>query len=155
MTIFIAADHRGFEFKNKIVEYLQQKNIRVEDMGPYEYDPVDDYPDFAFKVAQAIRQNPSELLGIVICGSGAGVSAAANRNPGVICGLGFNIKQVKHMRENDHANVLALPSDYIDFDTATSFINTFLEAVPKTDEKYLRRARKLDEVQKAPPEAII
>ncbi|KKQ36253.1 MAG: Ribose-5-phosphate isomerase B [Candidatus Roizmanbacteria bacterium GW2011_GWA2_37_7] len=54
MTIFIGADHRGFELKNKLVEYLQNKDIRVEDLGNYELDPEDDYPDFAQKVAQAV-----------------------------------------------------------------------------------------------------
>jgi len=68
MTIFIGADHRGFELKNKLVEYLQNKNIRVEDLGNYEHDPEDDYPDFAQKVAQAVLQNPDNFLGIVICG---------------------------------------------------------------------------------------
>lgn len=150
MTIFIGADHRGFEFKNKIVEHLQQKNIKVDDMGPYEYDPEDDYPDFAFKVAQAVAQNPKEFIGIVTCGSGVGVSVAANRYKGVICGVGFNPKQVQHIRENDHANVLAIPSDYVDFETATQFINIFLNTPLKTEEKYLRRVRKLDEDQKAP-----
>src|SRR5690348_16382720 len=113
MTIFIAADHRGFELKNQLVEYLQEKNIRVEDMGNYQYDPLDDNPDYSRKVAEAVLQNEHDFLGIVICGSGVGVSIAANRLPGIRCGLGFNAQQIKHMKENDHVNVLALPAEYI------------------------------------------
>ena len=89
MTIFIAADHRGFELKNKIIEYLHEKNTRIEDLGNYQYDPQDDYPDFARKVAQAVLQNTKEFFGIVICGSGVGVSIVANRFPGIRCAIGF------------------------------------------------------------------
>jgi len=150
MTIFIGADHRGFELKNKIIEYLQEKNIRVEDMGNMEYDPADDYPDPAQKVAQAVLQNPQDFLGIVICGSGVGVSIAANRYRGVRAGLGFDLDQVKHMRKNDQVNVLSLPSDYVDLDKAKQFIDIFLATDPATDEKYLRRSKKLDEFEEKP-----
>ncbi len=145
MTIFIGADHRGFELKNKIIEYLQEKNIRVEDMGNYEYDANDDYPDYSKKVAQAVLQNPDDLLGIVICGSGVGVSVAANRYHGIVCALGFDVKQITSARIHDHVNVLALPSDHVDFEKSKQMIDAFLEAKPNYDEKYLRRLQKLDE----------
>lgn len=145
MTIFIGADHRGLELKNQIVEYLQEKNIRVEDLGNYEHDPEDDYPDFAKKVAQAVLQNPEEFLGIIICGGG-GVEITANRFKGIRCALGFNEDQVKHVRENDHANVLAIPADYVDLETAKKFVDIFMETELKQDEKYLRRVKKNDEV---------
>ncbi len=144
MTVFMGADHRGFELKNKLVEYLQEKNIRVEDLGNYEQDPQDDYPDFGFKVAQAVLQNPEEFVGILICGGG-GIEMAANRVKGVRCALGFDQTQVQHIRENDHVNVLALAADYITFETATLFVDTFLNTPLKKDEKYLRRVKKLDQ----------
>ncbi len=144
MTIFIAADHRGFELKNKIIEYLQDKNIRVEDMGAYEYQPDDDYPDFGQKVAQAVLQNPQDFLGIVICGSGVGISIATNRYKGIRCAVAFNEEQIKHARENDHINVLALASDFTNFDLAVKLIEVFLSTKPKVEEKYLRRIKKLD-----------
>ncbi len=145
MTIFIGADHRGFELKNKLVEYIQEKNIRVEDLGNYRYEPLDDNPDFSKKVAQAVLQNPKEFLGIVICGSGNGVAMTANRFKGVYCGLAFDEGQVKHMREHDHINILALPSDYIDFEKAKLFVDTFLNTKPLMQEKYIRRLKKTDE----------
>lgn len=146
MTIFIGADHRGFDLKNKLIEYIQDKNIRVEDLGAFVYDQTkeDDYTDFAQKVAQAVLQNPKEFLGIVICGSGSGMAVAVNRNKGLYCGLGFSEEQVRHMRENDHINVLALPSDYIDFEKAKRFVDVFLSTEPLMQEKYLRRIKKLD-----------
>jgi ribose 5-phosphate isomerase B len=102
MNIFIAADHRGFKLKENLIDYLHEKNIRIEDLGNYEHDPEDDYPDFSQKVAQAVLQNPSHHLGIVICGSGIGVAVAVNRYRGIRCALAFNSEQVKHGRENDH-----------------------------------------------------
>ncbi|OGK63100.1 hypothetical protein A2334_00100 [Candidatus Roizmanbacteria bacterium RIFOXYB2_FULL_38_10] len=144
MTIFIASDHRGFELKNKIIEYLQEKNIRIEDLGNYQYDPVDDYPIFARKVVQAVLQNTTEYLGIVICGSGVGVSIVANRFPGIRCAVGFQKEQVVHTRENDNVNVLALPSDYINFEETKELIDAFLQTQTKQEEKYKRRIEELD-----------
>ncbi len=145
MTIFIGADHRGFELKNKLVEYLQEKDIRVEDMGNYEYDANDDFPDYSKKVAQAVLQNPEEFLGIVICGSGVGVSVAANRYHGIVCALGFDLGQVESARMHDHVNVLAIPADYADFEKAKQMIDILVKTKPNYGEKYVRRLRKLDE----------
>ena len=154
MTIFIAADHRGFELKNKLIDYLHEKNIRVEDMGNYQYDPEDDYPDFAKKVAQAVLQNTKDFLGIVICGSGVGVSIVANRFKGIRCALGFSYNQVKHAKENDHINVLALAADYFKdgneengngLEQAKKLVNVFINTKPIIEEKYLRRIKKIDE----------
>lgn len=146
MPVFIAADHRGFDLKNKLVEYLQEINTRVEDFGNYQLDPLDDFPDFAQKVAQAVQQNPTENLGIVICGSAIGVSIAVNRFKQIRCGVALNEEQVKHGRENDHTNILAIASDYCDFEVAKKYIDIFLSSHPKMDEKYLRRGHKLDSI---------
>ncbi len=145
MTIFIGADHRGFELKDKLEDYLREKNIRVEDMGAYEYDAEDDFPDFAKKVAQAVLQNPQEHLGIVVCGSGAGVSIVCNRFKGIRCGAGVNVDEVKHIRSRDHINILALGSDYITFDQAKEMVDAFHETPLSHERKYLRRIKKIDE----------
>jgi ribose 5-phosphate isomerase B len=145
MNIFIGTDHRGFELKNRLMEYLQEKNIRIEDMGNYAYDPLDDYTDYATKVAQAVLQNPAEYSGIVICGSGIGASIMVNRYKGIRCALAFDPSQVKHGRENDDINVISIPSNYIDFEKAKLIVDSFLDSQSKKEEKYLRRVRKLDE----------
>jgi ribose 5-phosphate isomerase B len=144
MTIFIGADHRGYQLKDQLIEYLQSKNIRVEDLGNYEYDAQDDFPTYANKVAQAVLQNPEQYLGIVICGSGVGVCIAANRHKGIYCGLGISEDHIKHIRENDHINVLALASDNFDFETSARFVDAFLEAKPNHQKKYLRRLEMVD-----------
>ncbi|OGK19947.1 hypothetical protein A3C23_04575 [Candidatus Roizmanbacteria bacterium RIFCSPHIGHO2_02_FULL_37_13b] len=171
MKIYIGSDHRGFELKNKLVGWLKEQDHEISDCGNLVYDPQDDYPDFARKVAQNvttstvilnsiqdpintnkmpkqirhdIKTAPSESLGILICGSGVGVSVMANRFKGIICALGFNVDQVSHARENDHINILSIPSDYVTEEQAKAMINAFLTATPKTGEKYLRRLKKLD-----------
>jgi len=146
MTIFIGADHRGFELKNQVIEYLHEKNIRVEDLGAYEHDALDDASDFGQKVAQAVLQKPDNHLGIVICGSGAAVAMAANRIKGIRAALAMNPHQATHIRENDHANVLGLAADYNHFEETQQIIDAFLAAKPKKEEKYLRRVKKLDEI---------
>lgn len=154
MSLFIAADHRGFELKNKLIEYLQEQNTRVEDIGNYEYDPLDDYPDFAQRLAQAVLQKP-DSMGIVICGSGVGVCIATNRFKGIRCALSFKKEQVEHGRQNDHINVLAIPSDYIDIETAKELVDVFLKTQPILEEKYERRIKKLDTAIDTPLEKKI
>lgn len=144
MTIFIGADHRGYQLKDKIIEYLQSKNIRVEDLGNYEYNAEDDYPTYANKVAQAVLQNPAEYLGIVICGSGVGVCIASNRHKGIYCGIGISEDHIKHIRENDHINVLALAADNFSLEESLKFVDTFIEAKPNPQKKYLRRLELVD-----------
>lgn len=147
MNIFIAADHRGFEFKEKIKSWLKKKNYQVIDCGNKVYDPNDDYPDYSLELSRRListKAVKNGALGIVICGSGVGVSIAANRIKGIRCGLGFDTDQVKHARENDHINVLALPSDYVSLEKAKALIKIFLESKPIVKERYLRRIRKLD-----------
>ncbi|MFA9288304.1 MAG: RpiB/LacA/LacB family sugar-phosphate isomerase [Weeksellaceae bacterium] len=144
MTIFIGADHRGFKLKNQITEYLQDKNIRVEDMGNYEYDANDDFPDYAQKVAQAVLQNPEEFLGIVICGSGAGVGIAANRYTGIYCTLAFDKAQIESARAHDHINVIALAADHTDLEKAKEIVDTFINTPLNEGEKYKRRLQKIE-----------
>ncbi len=146
MNIFIGADHRGFDLKNKLIEYLHEKNIRIEDLGNYSYDPLDDHPDFSKKVAQAILQNPQEFLGIVVCGSGIGVTIVANRFKGIRCALGFDKGQIQHGRENDHINVLGLAAEYISLEKAKEIVDIFITTQPKKEEKYFRRIQKIEDV---------
>lgn len=148
MTVFIGADHRGHEMKNALIDYLHEKNIRVEDLGNYNYERGDDYPDYAHKVAMAVLQHPQEYLGIVICGSGIGVSIAANRHKGIRCALVFTIDQVKHGRERDQVNIIALPADYVTLDQAKQLVDTFLDSQPLQEERDIRRIAKIEAIQR-------
>ena len=97
-------------------------------------------------MAQAVLQNPEEYLGIVICGSGVGVTIAVNRFRGIRGGLGFEPDQVKHMRENDQINVLGLAADFLDPEKAKQLVDIFIQTLPKKEQKYFRRIKKLDEI---------
>src|SRR3989344_2271462 len=151
MKIYIASDHRGYQLKNNIVAWLKQKGYDIIDCGPEKYDPLDDYVDYANDVVTKLQRElqvtsflprgkagkfQENSFGILICGSGIGMSIAANRHKGIRAGLGFNIDQVKHGRQNDNINVLILDSDYLDEETNEKLVEVFLNTPAKTDDKY-------------------
>jgi len=142
MKIFIGADHRGFYLKQFLKESLIKKGYEVEDFGNYIYDENDDYPDFAFKVAKEIALD-KEAMGILICGSGAGVCFSANKIKGIRAGLALNEKMAISLKEDDDVNILCLASDFIDNKLAEKIVLAFLKAEFKNEEKYLRRIEKV------------
>jgi len=139
MVVYIGADHRGFELKNKLIEYLKNKEILVEDMGNDHQDPEDDFPVFASQVSKKVQKKTEENKGIVICGSGVGVSITANKFKGIRCVLGFNSDQVKSAVEHNQVNVLALGADYVDFNQAKELVEKFLNTPVNRQEKYQKR----------------
>jgi len=143
MKIYIGADHRGFEMKNKLIEFLIEKNYSVEDCGAYELDITDDYPEIT---ASVVEKMEGDDLGIVLCGSGIGVDIAANRFNGIRSGLGFDEHQVKKGREDDAINVLALAADEITLETAQKLVEVFITTKPLTKDRYVRRQEELDEL---------
>ncbi len=145
MTIFIGTDHNGYELKTKLMEYLQEKDIRVEDMGNYAYEATDDYTVYGREVAKAVLQNPEEFLGIALCGSGIGMSMITNRFKGIRAALCGSVKQVQHGRTNDHINVLCLAAEYLTLEEAKEIVDAFITTPVKKEEKYFRRSKQLDE----------
>ncbi len=143
MKIYLGADHRGFELKNHIKTILTSQNISYEDLGNTEYDPHDDYPIFAERVAKKVAEE-KEVLGIVFCGSGAGVDITANKIDGVRSVLAISPEQVEAARRDDKVNVLAIASDYTDTEQVekiiTAFANTPYEATAK-------RERRLEQIE--------
>ncbi|MEI6533065.1 MAG: RpiB/LacA/LacB family sugar-phosphate isomerase [Candidatus Roizmanbacteria bacterium] len=144
MTIFIGSDHGGFELKEQLIEYLQEQNIRVEDVGAHQIDTNDDFPDFAKKVAESVLANLHEHMGILICRSGTGMAITANRFDNIYCGVPLSEEHVKKMREHNHVNILALPADYVDLETAKTYVELFLSTSTNNGEKYVRRMKKID-----------
>ncbi|MEO1941833.1 MAG: ribose 5-phosphate isomerase B [Campylobacterales bacterium] len=104
MKYFIGTDHAGFEVKGFVVEYLKKRGIEVEDLGCFSPNRVD-YPDYAHKVAEAVRQNPGSF-GILICGSGIGMSLAANKHPGIRAALCHDHYTATMARRHNDANIL-------------------------------------------------
>lgn len=144
MRIYVGSDHRGFELKQKIIALLAERGHDVVDCGNDHLDPFDDAVDFAKIVSQKIQTDP-DARGILFCGSGIDMCIASNRFKGVRCALGINTNHVRHGRENDHINCLAIPAEFIGENEIHEMITTFLNTQPKQDEKYLRRVKKLDE----------
>lgn len=143
MEVVIAADHRGFALKQKLVPFLDQMGHTVIDVGNSQLNPDDDYPDFVFKLVQELHQN-DQAFGIVCCASGIGVAIATNRFPHIRCGLCMNEKHAQFARRDDDINVLALPAEYVDETLAEKIVEIFLKTPFSTNPRYVRRLQKLE-----------
>ncbi len=135
MKIYIASDHAGFYLKKELIKYLGIKGFEVEDMGAFEMDEVDDYPDFIIPCAQKVAKdiNPdtgSGSLGIVIGGSGQGEAIAANKVKGIRAAVyyGGNNQIPKLAREHNNANVLSLGTRFMSGDDAKKAVTAWLDA---------------------------
>jgi ribose 5-phosphate isomerase B len=111
--IYIASDHGGFKLKEKIIQYLVKKEYNITDLGPKELGIDDDYPDYAFLLARKIATEKG-ALGILICRSGNGMVISANKVKGAYAALCINSTHARKAREDDNANILVLPADYLD-----------------------------------------
>src|SRR5438046_1223129 len=100
MNLYIGADHRGFELKETLKPWLIEKGYDVVDCGANALNPTDDYPDFAFAVADHVVAE-SGSRGIVVCGSGVGVTIAANKVPGARCSIATNVEEIRLGRGDD------------------------------------------------------
>lgn len=146
-TIYVGADHRGFEKKNELITLLEGCHpgmVDVRDLGAFEYDENDDFNDPALAVAKAVRED-EQGFGVLVCGSGQGVCMQANRLKGVRAINASTPEEAKTGREDDFANVVCLSSDKIAVDIMEKIVKTLCHTKPKTDAKYQRRAQRLDE----------
>ncbi len=144
---YIGADHRGYELKEKLKKYLEELGYQYEDMGAFEYNKADDFPDFANAVAQKVALK-EENRGILICGSGIGVAVAANKVRGVRAGTPSGIEQLKASVNDESLNVLAISHDFGSEELAKEMVKTFLETPFGRDERYLRRLNKIKALEK-------
>ena len=143
--LYIGADHRGFELKEELKRRLEADGLEVEDLGNEEFDPADDYVDFAKAVAQMVA-NDSDSKGILICGSGVGVDMAANKVRGARSCLVFDQKRAIQSREHEDANIICLASDILIADDAYEMIKSFIQTPFSGEERHLRRLNKLKEL---------
>lgn len=124
MKIAIGGDHAGFDYKQTIIQSLEEGGNEVLDFGPGSDDSVD-YPDHAHPVATAVEEGKAEL-GILICGSGNGVAMTANKHEGIRAALCWNEDLAALSRQHNNANILCLPARFIDLAEAQKLVNTFL-----------------------------
>ena len=142
MTVFIGADHKGYQLKEALKPFITTLGYTVVDSGNTVFDPHDDYPDFAFAVAKRVMQLP-ESLGIVICGSGAGISIAVNKIDGIRATLAVTPEQVHDAKSDDDVNVIALASDYLTSEQAKAIVTEFLKTAFDPQERFVRRIGKI------------
>ncbi|MBI4091131.1 RpiB/LacA/LacB family sugar-phosphate isomerase [candidate division WWE3 bacterium] len=145
MKVFMGADHGGFELKNYLKRELAKK-YEIEDLGADVLDQSDDYPQYASKVAKSV-QTHSGSLGILICRNGVGVLIAANKYKGIRCALSWNPKHSASARNDDHANIISLPADYISNEEALAVAESFLKTPPNPQERFLRRLKQVEDIK--------
>lgn len=148
MNVYLAADHRGFELKETVKEWLADKEaFEVIDLGAKRYVKTDDYPDYGIALGEAVAGDPGSK-GIGICGSGVGMVIAANKVNGVRAGQARDAEIAAVSCSDDSTNVLAVAADYIYEDKAKRVIETWLGCEFAGEARFMRRIKKLEEYEK-------
>ena len=147
MLIYIGADHRGFALKQILKSYIGNVGYEVVDMGADVMNENDDYPEFAVKVAKEVSRDPSLGKGIVICGSGVGMDIVSNKFRNVRCSLCFSADQAMAVRNDNDANILSLPADFLDEDAAKKIVAVWLRTKFDGEERHSRRIKKIEELE--------
>ncbi len=145
MKIAIGADHGGYHLKEELIPFLKDEGCSVIDIGAYD-STSSDYPDFARKVAEKIRDREAER-GILICGSGVGACIAANKFRGIRASVCHDTFSARQGVEDDDMNVLCLGARIIGIELAKILVVTFLSARLKKKERYLRRLQKVKDIE--------
>ncbi|HKQ48666.1 MAG TPA: RpiB/LacA/LacB family sugar-phosphate isomerase [Phycisphaerae bacterium] len=146
MRIGFAADHAGFELKRDLSQAARADGHDIVDFGAFRYDANDEYPDYVFPLAEAIRLEEVER-GIALCGSGIGVCIAANKVAGVRAAVAHEALSVRQGVEDDDLNVLCLGSYVIDPQQAINLVSVFLNSRFSGEARYRRRIRKIGELE--------
>ncbi len=145
MRVSIATDHNGVEQKFELIMFLSELGYEVEDLSK-DNNPTDDYPDFAVRVAKSVVNKESDL-GILMCGTGIGMSIAANKVKGIRCAKVSSVDEARLAREHNNANVIAL-SYKENMDNLKEMIKIFLSTNFSNEERHARRVSKIEELEK-------
>lgn len=140
--IAIGSDHGGFALKQEIIKYLEENGYNFRDFGCYEETSCD-YTEYGKAVAEAVADGLFEK-GIVICGTGIGISITANKVRGIRCALCGDTFSAEATREHNDANILALGGRVVGTGLALKIVETFLNTPFSNDERHIRRIRKIE-----------
>lgn len=143
MKIAIGNDHAGYKAKLEVIDYLKSKGIESIDCGTYSEDSCD-YPDFAKATGEKIVNGNAEF-GVLICGSGEGISIAANKIKGIRCGIAYNDEVAKLMRQHNNANIIAFGARFMTVEEIIHRINIFLET-PFEGGRHAQRVAKIENI---------
>ena len=141
--IALGCDHGGYALMQEVIDYLEKQNIEYQNFGTYSQDSCD-YPVYAKKVAQAIVDGVCEK-GILICGTGIGVSITANKIKGIRAALCGDCFSAKATREHNDANILAMGASVVGAGLALEIVKTFLETPFSNDERHIRRISQIEQ----------
>lgn len=144
--VFVGSDHAGFSLKKRVINYLKDKKISYEDLGPFRYDKEDDYPDYGFKVAEKVSRNLGE--GILICKMAGGMIIVANKVKGVRALACNNIKETIFAREHNHANIIILAALKINSQRKLGrILDLWFNTEWSEEERHQRRIQKISEYE--------
>ena len=146
MKIAIGSDHAGFELKENLKKLLADRGYELDDLGAETFDPQDDYPEFGRKVAEAVASGEYDR-GIVMCGSGIGISMSANKVPGARAAACYTTDMAKISRLHNDANILALGGRITAKETALDIAVTWLETPFSEEARHVRRIRQVQEIE--------
>ncbi|GHU50574.1 hypothetical protein AGMMS49975_01880 [Clostridia bacterium] len=135
--LVLGSDHGGYELKQELINHLTEQNVPYIDLGTYSNDSVD-YPDYADKVCSYILEGKA-VRGVLVCGTGVGISIAANRHRGIRAALCGDVYSARLTREHNDANVLCLGGRVLGAGLAAEILDTFLAAEFSNEDKHLRR----------------
>lgn len=145
--IAIASDHGGFELKNDIINYLKERLYIYKDFGCHDTKPVD-YPDYALKVGKAIVNNEYQL-GILICGTGIGMSIAANKIEGIRASLCHDTFSARMTKEHNNSNILTMGGRVIAKGLAIEIVKVWLMAEFSQESRHIVRLQKVEDIYKS------
>ena len=145
MKIALGSDHGGFSLKKEIIKYLEKKNIEVTDFGTYTQDSCD-YPDYAIKVAEEVAGGNFEF-GIIVCGTGIGVSIVANKVPGIRAALCSDTFSAHATRQHNNANILTLGARVVGEGLVLDIVEVFITAKFE-GARHQKRIDKITEIEK-------
>jgi len=140
MKVAIGCDHAGFPYKDTIIRALKREKIEVIDKGTYSEASVD-YPDFVHPVAELVEGGEADL-GVLICGSGNGVSMVANKHQGIRAALCWKDELASLARQHNNANILSIPARFVSAKLARQMVRTFIS----TEFEGGRHARRVDKI---------
>lgn len=146
MKIFIGADHRGYELKEKIATWLFDLEHAFHDVGAMSLDPKDDYTKYAEDVASLVAASPGSR-GILLCGSGVGVDVVANKFDGIRSSIGKNVLQVEAGRNDDDMNILVIAADYTTEKETKAMLIAFLETPFSGKARFERRLEEINRIE--------
>ncbi len=148
MKISIGSDHGGFELKKYLIHFLQSEKHNITDVGAFQFNPNDDYPDFSLAVSNLVSDKSVEK-GIILCGSGIGAVIASNKVKGVRAGLCHDTYSARQGVEHDAMNVLCIGAKIVDHSIVENILSEFLDAEFLEDDKYIRRLKKVVEIEQS------